>query len=143
MSNFHIAHLMALSAWGGLVLGEVTMELAGRRDEALQRAVARFHHAIDMWAEAPLLLLVLLTGGLLLFMRQNVDAWLVVKVALGLTAVAANGACFLLVVRRGRAAAGPTAVLDVRSRRIYATVVVGVPAGLAALVLGALRAGWL
>ena len=143
MKGWHIAHLLSLGAWAGLVLTESVMELVGHRSDRLRYAVARLHRAIDLWVELPLLALVLLTGTVLLLSVQP-DAALHIKVTCGLIAIAANVACVILVLLRARIA---EAGADVRTHdrlttRIFLTASVGMPLALVALYLGGARHGW-
>lgn len=143
MNGWHIAHLLSLGGWAGLVLTESVMELVSHRSERLRYAVARLHRAIDLWVELPLLALVLVTGVILLLSVQP-DGALHMKVTCGLTAIAANVACVFYVLKRGRIA--ETGV-DVRAhdrltKRIFLTASVGMPLALVALYLGGARQGW-
>jgi len=143
LEPWHSLHLIVLGAWAGLVAGELVIETAGRRSAELRRAVARFHHVIDLYVELPLLAGVVLTGSILLVDAQP-DARLWTKVGFGLGAVATNLACVYPVVRRGREAGiSPN---DESFNRftpwVYRAAGLGVPMALVALVLGGQRAGW-
>src|SRR3990172_4422288 len=106
MSGLQLAHFFTLALWGGLVAGEMVMEIVSRRDEALGKAAAKFHYWFDLCVEGPLLMGVLVTGGLLLRGRE-LDTLLVVKVAAGLGAVLANLYCVGVVIRRARTQSEP------------------------------------
>lgn len=134
MDALRLAHLLALSAWGGLVLAEIVIELSARSASTL-RAAARFHYAIDLLVEAPLLAVVLATGVALASRAWPMPPLLTVKVCAGLAAIGANAACVALVVLRRRHLAEGAALLRYR-RRIVATALVGVPFGLLAAILG-------
>ena len=142
-TGWHVAHLLALGVWAGLVAAELMIEVGGARQPALRGAVARLHHLIDVYVEAPVLVAVVGTGTVLLT-RTAPDALLWTKVALGLGAVGANAACVVVVVRRGRAAAAGAADETVAplTRWVFRSAFVGVPLGLAALLLGGGRVGW-
>lgn len=143
MTGWHIAHIVVLSLWAGLVAAESVMELVARRASDLTVAMARFHYYLDIVLEVPLLLGVVLTGTVLLMQTQP-DAALWVKVAAGLGAVASNVVCVVVVIRRNRAATsdGDVGALARLSSWVQRTAFTGVPLGLLALYLGGHRAGW-
>ncbi|MEW6777258.1 MAG: hypothetical protein AB1405_13255 [Bdellovibrionota bacterium] len=141
MTGLHILHFLFLCFWGGVVFAESAMELVARKRPEFVPAVARFHYWIDLCIEGPLLVAVLVTGGLLLRGRP-MDGLLLAKIAAGLTAVAVNLYCVVIVVKRAGAAADPSHSIAL-GRQVILSAVVGVPFGLAALYLGALRAGWI
>ena len=99
-----LIHLVAVGVWLGCVLTEALFERAllgqGR---AYERLLADLHLKVDQWVEVPVLLAVLLTGGLMV-RSAAWDALLVLKVGLGLLAVVANAVCVGLVWRRAQAA---------------------------------------
>lgn len=129
------AHLIALIAWGALVVVESFVEL-GARDEAGLRRAARTHFLLDTWLELPLLVVVTSTGAAL---AARVPVWTTlhtVKVAAGLTAVAANLYCVAAVLRRH---AARDRVDALRRHTVLIRVVspaVGVPAAAVAAWLG-------
>jgi len=130
------AHLIALGLWGGIVLVEVLFEgaaLAGRFPVAQASAL---HRMVDRALELPALAAVVGTG-LALWARTGWAPELLPKVSLGLGAVGANLACVVFVeLREARHDYAR------QSRRIAATIAVGLPLGLAALALGGRRAAW-
>lgn len=133
MEPIHVAHLMFLGMWLGVVVTEALFEFSGSDAESL-RAAARFHYTVDMFAELPILAAVLITGAIL-----TVHAWPLtplhfVKIAASLVAVGSNLICAVWVVQRRR-------IEDVRvllafRRRIWGTAAVGVVFGTLALFLG-------
>jgi hypothetical protein len=135
MSGLHVAHLFVLGLWGGLVLAELVIEVGARTADEL-RTAAELHYRLDLLLEVPLLLSILATGGALVA-RTPLDRLLIVKIVAALVAIALNLFCVGLVVARRRAADDP-ARLERLSRAVRWTAV-GVPFGLAALVLGLLR----
>lgn len=139
MSGWHIAHLVFLSAWGGLILGEAAVEFPARSSESLKAAAARFHYWMDLFVEIPLLLGVVLTGGVL-FGRAGWSPLLGIKAACGLAAVAANVMCVVMVIRRSKAR--PDSV-DALTQWIFRAPAIGIPFALVALGIGAHRAGWI
>jgi hypothetical protein len=133
MEPFHVAHLMVLGMWLGIVITEALFEFSGSDAESL-RAAARFHYTVDMFGELPMLLLVLVTGAVL-----GVRAWpwtplLWFKIAASLVAVASNLVCAVWVVQRRRIE-DRNALLGFR-RRIWSTAAVGTLFGTLALYLG-------
>ena len=69
MEPLHLAHLIAVSAWGGFALAEGVLELTSREEGALRDA-ARLHYRLDLLGELPLLATVLTTGTAL-----TIRAW--------------------------------------------------------------------
>lgn len=136
MDPLRLSHLVLLSLWGGVVLAETVVEVA-MRDAATARHAARLHFLIDVLVEIPLLVGILATGAFLLFRGWPPSTLLVVKIACAVTALAANAWCAWLVVRRHRATS-EVALLSLATRVRGAWI--GVPFGLAALVIGL---GWL
>lgn len=126
-------HVVATSAWLGLVAAESVMELAAK-DAAARRLVARIHRWIDICFEGPLIATVLVTGGTLLYrLWPNVSPLLWVKASAGLIAVLANAVCIQWVF--ARANAGNDASVLSYTRKIAATGY-AIPFALAALALG-------
>lgn len=140
MTGLHVCHLLYLSLWGGLVAGESVMEIYGRKHPEFQQAVARFHLWMDLCVEIPLLVAVLMTGGLLLQQRA-LDTQLLIKVLAGMGALAANIYCVTVVIRRTRTLADEDLTRRL-SGKVILSAVTGVPLALVALFLGALRMGW-
>lgn len=133
MEPLHVAHLMALGIWLGIVTTEALFEFTGSDPESL-RAAARFHYTVDMFGELPILLVVLVTGAIL-----TVHAWPLtplhfVKIAASLVAVASNVLCAVWVVQRRRIE--DASVLLGFRRRIWTVAAVGVVFGTVALYLG-------
>ena len=125
-------HVVAVSAWIGVVAAESVMELYAREPELL-RHVARIHKRIDLFFEGPLIVLVLTTGTILLVGEWPVSPLILLKVGLGLTAVIANSICIPLVFLRAEAT-DDAAILQ-RSHQIRATGI-AIPAAVAALLIG-------
>jgi hypothetical protein len=140
MSSRHVAHLVLLGMWAGLVLAETVIEFGPRVRPELWPASARFHFWMDMLIEAPILIGVVVTGTLLL-LRVPLDAALAVKSAAGLLAVGANAACMVVVVRRARPGVDAAEARRL-SAQVVATALLGLPCALAALVLGWWRLGY-
>jgi len=133
MDPLHVAHLMVLGMWLGIVITEALFEFSGSDAESL-RAAARFHYTVDMFGELPILFLVLITGTLLAVRAWPLSPLLVTKIAASLVAVAANLVCAVWVVQRRRIE-DVDALLGFR-RRIWSTAAVGVVFGTIALYLG-------
>jgi hypothetical protein len=128
----HLAHLIVLSIWAGVVLVESVIEIRAKRTGKLRDA-AELHYWIDVLVEAPLLALVLATGIALAALAWPLGALHMTKIACGLLAVGANGYCFVEVVRRRRAK--DDATLAAKSARIRMSAL-AVPAALVAAYLG-------
>jgi len=133
MDPVHVAHLIAVSVWGGLVLAESVLELGANDDES-RRVAARLHYRLDLGLELPLLLIVLATGGHLAARAWPWTPLHWLKVGLGLVAVAVNLLCVGAVVARRRHVDDAAAV-QFWTRWIRAAGV-AVPAYLGALALG-------
>jgi hypothetical protein len=133
MDPLHVAHLIAVAAWAGLVLAEGALEL-GARDEASRRFAARLHYRLDLLFELPLLGVVLGTGSVLAARSWPFTTLHWVKVGAGLVPVAINLACVYGVVARFRAQDDPAA-LERWTRRILLAAV-GAPFFLVAATLG-------
>ncbi len=139
LTNLRTLHLFVLALWGGVLASEGVLELLPLRRPELRPATVVFHYFIDLLVELPLLLGILLTGALLLHGRPFTGL-VAAKVACGSIAVLANLACIVFVVKRRSASANLQAIW---TRRIYASALVGVPAGVGALILGAWLARWI
>lgn len=99
MDPLHVAHLVVLGVWLGVVITEVLFEFTASDADSL-RAAARFHYNVDRYGELPILLAVLLTGTML-----SVRAWPLtplhfIKIAASLVAVGAALFCVRLVFQR-------------------------------------------
>jgi hypothetical protein len=133
MEPLHVAHLMALGIWLGIVITEALFEFSGSDPESL-RAAARFHYTVDMYGELPILGLVVVTG---LMLAARVESWTplhYVKIAASLLAIGSNVVCAVWVVQRRRIE-DVNVLLGFR-RRIWSTAAVGTAFGTFALYLG-------
>lgn len=101
MEPLHLAHLIALAMWLGVVITEVLFEFAGSDAESL-RAAARFHYNVDKYGELPILVAVLVTGTLLTVRARPLTPLHVIKIATSLVAVGAALICVLWVFQRRR-----------------------------------------
>jgi hypothetical protein len=133
MEPIHVAHLIVLGMWLGVVITETLFEFAGSDPESL-RAAARFHYNVVMFGELPILVAVLVTGTIL-----SVRAWPLtplhfIKIAASLVAVGANLICTLWVFQRRRIE-DPEVLLGFR-RRIWSLAAVGLVFGTLALYIG-------
>ena len=130
-------HIIFLAFWAGLVAAESVMELIGRRNPEIENHVARIHFYIDMIFEGPVLLAVLITGGMMVS-QLPMTTLLAVKVAAGLTAVMANIVCLFFVVARKRAL--DTGANEDKIKKlttwIFVTPLPGFPAAALALLIG-------
>jgi putative copper export protein len=101
MEPFHVAHLVALSVWLGVVITEVLFEFAGSDAESL-RAAARFHYNVDKFGELPILLAILVTGAILTVRAWPMTPLHFLKIGASLIAVACAFVCTLWVFERRR-----------------------------------------
>lgn len=101
MEPFHVAHLVVLAMWLGVVITEVLVEFAASDADSL-RAAARFHYNVDKYGELPILLAVLVTGAILTVRAWPLTLLHVIKIAASLIAVGSALICVLLVFRRRR-----------------------------------------
>ncbi len=133
MEPLHVAHLIFVAMWGGVVAAEVVIELTLREGEAA-RIGAEAHYWIDLFVEGPLLVAILGTGGVLLWRAWPPTALHVVKVACALVAIGVNGWCVAMVVARRRLAHAPEAVAHYRRRVLLAGA--GAPFAFVAVYIG-------
>ncbi len=133
MDPLHLAHLVLVSAWGGVVLGETVLELAGGTGEAAERLIARVHLWIDLLVELPIILGVLATGALMTLRAWPIAPLLALKLGAGGVAVALNLYCIGAVVARARATSD-----DARRRwtRHVRASALGIPFAITAAALG-------
>jgi hypothetical protein len=101
MEPFHLAHLVVLGIWLGVVITEVLFEFAGSDAESL-RAAARFHYNVDKFGELPILMAVLVTGTMLTVRAWPLTPLHLIKIGVSLIAVGAALICVLWVFRRRR-----------------------------------------
>src|SRR5436309_15450614 len=99
MEPLHVAHLIALGMWLGVVVTEVLFEFAGSDAESL-RAAARFHYNVDKFGELPILVAVLVTGTILAVRAWPLTPLHVVKITASLIAVGSALICVLRVFQR-------------------------------------------
>lgn len=101
MEPFHLAHLIVLGMWLGVVIAEVLFEFAGSDPDSL-RAAARFHYNVDKFGEVPILLGVLATGAILTVRAWPLTTLHLVKIVASLLAVGASFICVRWVFERRR-----------------------------------------
>jgi len=133
MEPFHVAHLMALGVWLGVVITEVLFEFAGSDADSL-RAAARFHYNVDKYGELPILLAVLITGTILAVRARPLTPLHVIKIVASLLAVGSALICTLWVFQR-RGIEDVTVLLGFR-RRIWTLAAVAAVFATPALYLG-------
>jgi hypothetical protein len=133
MEPFHVAHLIVLGMWGGVVITEVLFEYTGSDADSL-RAAARFHYTVDKYGELPILLAVLVTGTILVVRAWPMTPLHFTKIGVSLVAVGANLLCTLWVFQRRRIE-DVNVLLGFR-RRIWTLAAVGVVFAAPALYLG-------
>jgi len=134
MDPWHVAHLVSLSLWGGLVLAEGVVELTTRNDQDRAQA-AKLHYWMDVLVEVPLLAAVLLTGAVLVARAWPPSMILLVKVCAGLTAVGVNAWCVGHVVMRYQHR-DDAVLLRRHSSRVRAAGAIGGPFAAIAVLLG-------
>jgi hypothetical protein len=133
MELFHLAHLMVICIWLGVVMTEALFEFSGSDPQSL-RAAARFHYTVDKYGELPILVAVLVTGTILAVRSWPLTTLHFVKIGASLVAVASNLICAVWVFqRRSIEDAG---VLAGFRRRIWGVAAVGTIFGTYALYLG-------
>ena len=125
-------HLILVSAWFGVIAAEAVVESYGR-DAASRRLIAVIHGWIDVLFELPIVIVVLITGGILLVQAWPAPTLLLFKVALGLTGIIANLICIPLV--RMRMHETDDKRVKQLSRKIQLTGL-AIPIGIAAFILG-------
>ena len=133
MEPFHLAHLVALGMWLGVVITEVLFEFAGSDAESL-RAAARFHYNVDRFGELPILVAVLITGTILAVRAWPLTPLHVIKIVASLIAVGSALICTLWVFQRRRIE-DANVLLGFR-RRIWSLAAVGGVFATPALYLG-------
>lgn len=133
MEPFHVAHLIVLGMWLGVVITEVLFEFAASDADSL-RAAARFHYNVDKFGELPILLAVVITGTILTVRAWPLTPLHFIKIAASLLAVGANVICTMWVFQRRRIK--DTNVLLGFRRRIWSLAAVGVVFATPALYLG-------
>lgn len=133
MEPLHLAHLIALGVWLGVVITEVLFEFAGSDAESL-RAAARFHYNVDKYGELPILLAVLVTGTMLAVRAWPLTPLHVIKIATSLIAVGSALVCVRWVFQRRRIE-DVNVLLGLR-RRIWTLATVAAVFATPALYLG-------
>ena len=99
MEPLHVAHLVALGMWLGVVITEVLFEFAASDAESL-RAAARFHYNVDKYGELPILIVVLVTGTILTVRAWPLTPLHFMKISASLVSVGAALICVLWVFQR-------------------------------------------
>ncbi|MDZ7577404.1 MAG: hypothetical protein U0904_04425 [Candidatus Nanopelagicales bacterium] len=133
MSALLIAHVMALSLWGGIVATEAVLEMANRKDPATRGFVARTHYWIDLLIEVPAISAVVVTGVALAIGAWPLPPIYWLHVSAALIAIALNLYCVAQVVLRARADSAQEWLA--RTYRVQVSVI-GVPFALVALFVG-------
>jgi hypothetical protein len=128
----HLAHLILLSVWGGLVLAEGVVELRARRGPKLREA-AELHYWMDVLIEAPLLAGIVGTGAVLAARAWPLTPLHWVKIVCALLAIGMNAYCIVQVLRRRRVE--DIATLERLSARVRLSGL-GIPPALVALYVG-------
>lgn len=119
---------------------EMFIETYKVRSSDQGKLIADLHYRIDLFVEAPLLLVVLITGALLLD-QATWSTWLAIKVAAALIVIGGNVACVAIVVQRYRALRGvedeeALSAFATQTQRIHWIGVSFIPLGVAVFALG-------
>jgi len=101
MEPFHLAHLIVLGMWLGVVIALVLFEFTASDAQSL-RAAARFHYNVDKFGELPILVAVLVTGTILAVRARPLTPLHFIKIAASLVAVGAALICVRWVFQRRR-----------------------------------------
>ena len=101
MEPLHLAHVIVLGMWLGVVITEVLFEFTAS-DAASLRAAARFHYNVDKYGELPILIGVLVTGTMLTVRAWPLTPLHIIKIATSLVAVGSALICVLWVFERRR-----------------------------------------
>jgi hypothetical protein len=133
MEPFHVAHLIVLGMWLGVVITEVLFEFAASDAQSL-RAAARFHYKVDKFGELPILVAVLVTGTILAVRAWPWTPLHFIKIAASLVAVGAALICVLWVFQR-REIEDVNVLLGFR-RRIWTLAAIAAVFATPALYLG-------
>ncbi len=131
-----IIHLVFLCLWGGVVATESVLELYPFRRKELHEHSIRYHFWIDLLVELPLIIGVVATGLTLVILAWPVSGIHLVKILCAASAVTANLACIVLVIKRKAGLEAGASENDLRliTRRIILCAAVGLP--LAAIAAG-------
>jgi putative copper export protein len=99
MTIVQFIHLMAIGIWAGCVATEAVLEIALEKAPPQDSGLAPLHAKIDRLVEIPAIVVAVLTGGAMLH-HATWDQLLVIKVALGVSAVVLNAIAAFTVHRR-------------------------------------------
>lgn len=129
----HAIHLLVVGMWTGLVGAEVILEWMCR-EGAAARTAAQVHFWLDLLIEAPLVLAVCVTGGVLLRDAWPPSSLLGWKLAAGAIPIISCTFSIIFVLQRHRTLDDPVALAVGRRRVLLSALAVG--PGLVALYLG-------
>jgi hypothetical protein len=133
MEPLHLTHLILISLWAGLVLGESVLELAAH-DQAGRRQAAAIHYWMDVLIELPLLLAVLATGAWLAWRAWPLTPLHLFKIGAALVAVGLNLYCIGVVLVRYRRIDDDAALVRL-GRRVRLSAL-GIPFAMVAAYIG-------
>ena len=138
ISQVSMAHLIFLCLWGGVVATEAVLELYPYWRKVLHEHSIRYHFWIDLLVELPLVLAVIASGATLAVLAWPLSAMHIVKISCAATAVSANLACIVLVIRRKQRldSGASEAEMWQATRRIVMCAVIGMPFAAVAAGLG-------
>ncbi len=133
-----IIHLILLAIWAGIIATETVIELYAYKKMELHFSTIQFHYWIDLLVELPVVLGMLTTGIILFTIAEDITTLHIIKIILGLTAISSNFICIYIVLQRSKILKYDDT--DERlwglSGRIIKIVVIAVPLGITAFIIG-------
>lgn len=137
MNIWLFIHLIFLGLWGGCVAVEMVMEFSSRNSSENKHRTAQLHYLIDLYVEAPILIMVLLSGVMLFNADNLVFPTYIVKVIAGLIPVIINILCIIPVFKRKFASdMNDEAAMEANTRLIFICFFTGLASALIALAAG-------
>ncbi len=134
MERVHLLHLVFIAVWRGVIAVEVVFEVLLRGSDGARRIAAQLHFWTDLLVEGPLLLGIVVTGGLLLARAWPPSTLHVIKLVGALTALAANTWCITQVTIRLRHVTNSEKLVRYQ-RRVFLSGL-AIPFGLIAAYIG-------
>lgn len=134
-----LIHLCLIAAVVGVIATEGVMEIFPFFRKEHQPSTVRFHVWIDLLVELPLILGILVTGGALVLLVENLTIWHLVKIGCALAAGGLAVSCIWTVLRRKKRldTRAPEEELTRDSRRIIGKAIILYLFFIPAAVIGA------